>query len=128
MARPIPRPKLVKVLYRGTPYWLNLERCRQALVDCQIDGELSSIGELSCRCKISRSTASRFFAGQPTSLRLTLKILSALRLTFPDVAEAASEDEGNEEDNSDGAGAGARLPQRPDAPGRGAERDLEWAI
>jgi hypothetical protein len=35
---------------------------------------------------ISRSTASRFFSGRPTSLAVTLKILALLHLSFEEVA------------------------------------------
>jgi hypothetical protein len=42
---------------------------------------------------ISRSTASRFFSGRPTSLAVTLKILEALHLSFEEVATPVVEDQ-----------------------------------
>jgi hypothetical protein len=71
---------------RGIPYLLDLVRCRRALVQRQVDGELDSMESLALATGISRSTASRFFSGRPTSLAVTLKILDALRLGFEEVA------------------------------------------
>lgn len=79
--------------YRGIAYQLDLVRCRHGLVDCQVKGELDSMESLADRVGISRSTASRFFSGRPTSLAVTLKILDALHLTFPDVAQSVDEDD-----------------------------------
>jgi transcriptional regulator with XRE-family HTH domain len=86
MARMASRPKQVTVWYRGIPYTLDLVRCRRALVNRQVEGELDSMESLAKVVGISRSTASRFFSGRPTSLTVTLKILVALRLTFDEVA------------------------------------------
>ena len=86
MARMATRPKTVLVWYRGIPYRLDLVRCRRALVERQIAGELDSMEALADKVGISRSTASRFFSGRPISLAVTLNILKALKLTFNDVA------------------------------------------
>jgi hypothetical protein len=86
------RPRTVTAWYRGIPYMLDLMRCRRALVARQVDGELDSMESLANAVGISRSTASRFFSGRPTSLAVTLKILKALHLTFEEVATPAIED------------------------------------
>jgi hypothetical protein len=80
------RPRVATVTYRGLPYTLDLARCRRALVDRHVDGELQSMQALADAAGISRSTASRFFAGRRNSLSVTLKILGALRLRFEDAA------------------------------------------
>ena len=80
------RPKLVKVVYRGLPYELDLVQCRRALVKRQIARELDSVESLANAVGISRSTASRFFSGRQTSLNVTLDILDKLGLTFDEVA------------------------------------------
>jgi transcriptional regulator with XRE-family HTH domain len=85
-ARMASRPKYVTAWYRGIPYTLDLVRCRRALVARQIEGGLDSMESLANTVGISRSTASRFFSGRPTSLAVTLKILDALHLGFDDVA------------------------------------------
>lgn len=87
------RPKEVTVWYRGIPYTLDLMRCRRALVARQVEGQLDSMESLANAVGISRSTASRFFSGRPTSLAVTLKILEALHLTFDDVATPDPEDQ-----------------------------------
>lgn len=63
---------------------------------------------------ISRSTASRFFSGKPTSLTVTLKILDALKLRFDDVARPKSD-----EDDAIEGGAPAKLPTRTPRGGEG---------
>jgi transcriptional regulator with XRE-family HTH domain len=80
------------VWFRGIEYTLNLAACRRALVDRQVDGKLDSMESLAVAVGISRSTASRFFSGRPTSLAVTLKILEALQLTFDQVAAPTVED------------------------------------
>jgi hypothetical protein len=87
------RPRRVTVWYRGIPYSLDLARCRRALVDCQVKGEFESMEGLADTVGISRSTASRFFSGRPTSLAVTLKLLHALHLDFEDVSTPESEGE-----------------------------------
>lgn len=87
------RPRQVTVWYRGIPYTLDLVRCRRALVARQVDGELDSMESLATAVRISRSTASRFFSGRPTSLAVTLKILEALHLSFEEVAAPVVEDQ-----------------------------------
>jgi hypothetical protein len=85
------RPRKVTVWYRGIPYSLNLVRCRRALVDCQVRGEFDSMEQLAGAVGISRSTASRFFSGRPTSLAVTMRMLDALHLTFGDALTPESE-------------------------------------
>ncbi len=106
MARMATRPKTVTVWYRGIPYSLNFVLCRRALVQRQVEGELDSMESLADAVGISRSTASRFFSGKPTSLAVTLKILEALRLKFDDVARP--EIEGDVTDSAGGIGAKRR--------------------
>ena len=87
------RPKQVTVWYRGIPYTLDLVRCRRALVSRQVEGKLDSMESLANAVGISRSTASRFFSGRPTSLAVTLKILEALNLPFEEAATPVMEDQ-----------------------------------
>jgi hypothetical protein len=84
----------VTVSYRGIFYELNLLVCRRALVNRQVAGELDSMQSLASAVGISRSTASRFFSGRPTSLTVTLGILEALRLKFEEVATPIDEPAG----------------------------------
>ena len=63
---------------------------------------------------ISRSTATRFFGGRPTSLAVTLKILDALHLTFADVARAA-----DGQDDADGSMVVRQAPRDPRPSGVG---------
>ncbi len=81
------RPSSVVVWYRGIAYELNLVKCRRAMVERQVEGELDSMESLASAVGISRSTASRFFSGRPTSLAVTLKILNKLGLKFESVAK-----------------------------------------
>jgi transcriptional regulator with XRE-family HTH domain len=94
MPRTASRPRAVEVLYRGIPYVLDLVRCRRALVQRQVEGELDSMESLAKFVGISRSTASRFFSGRPTSLAVTLRILAVLGLRFEDVAKPTDPDAG----------------------------------
>ncbi len=94
MSARMTRPRRVTVWYRGIPYSLNLVRCRRALVECQVKGELESMESLANAVGISRSTASRFFSGRPTSLAVTKKILDVLHLKFDDVLAPEIEDDG----------------------------------
>jgi len=96
--KPAARPKRVTVEYRGIAHSLDLATCRYALVQCQVRGELDSMESLALRVGISRSTASRFFSGKPTSLAVTLKILDALHLRFDEVATPLLEDGASAED------------------------------
>ncbi len=121
MARSVTRPRHVTVWYRGIPYTLDLVRCRRALVQRQVEGELDSIESLASAVGISRSTASRFFSGRPTSLSVTLKILAALHLTFEEVA--TPEDGSNEADGP--SSVGARTTPVPRAPQSGTALRLE---
>jgi transcriptional regulator with XRE-family HTH domain len=91
------RPSWVIVYYRDTTWKLSLIECRRALVRRQIDGEFDSMEQLADAVGISRSTASRFFSGRPTSLRVTLAILKALKLEFDDVAKPHDPDEAPED-------------------------------
>jgi hypothetical protein len=97
-ARAASRPKYVTVSYRGIPYRLYLVRCRHALVQCQVRGEVHSMESLSGKVGISRSTATRFFSGRSTSLAVTLKILDTLHLKFEDVATPLLDHVPSEED------------------------------
>ena len=83
------RPTEVTVWYRGIPFKLDLVKCRRALVGCQIAGKFERMEELADSIVISRSTASRFFSGRPTSLTVTKKILAALGLKFEDALRPA---------------------------------------
>jgi transcriptional regulator with XRE-family HTH domain len=87
MARRTSRPTYVIAWYRGLAYELDLVKCRRALVHRQIEGELDSMESLARSVGISRSTASRYFSGRPTSLTVTLKILERLGLKFADIAK-----------------------------------------
>jgi hypothetical protein len=108
----IPRPKQVIVFYRGAPYKLDLVRCRRALVMRQVEGELDNMNSLARAVGVSRSTASRFFSGKSTSLAVTLRILTVLRLAFEEVALPASDqdDGGGSTDSVDGTGAAPIAP------------------
>jgi transcriptional regulator with XRE-family HTH domain len=106
------RPRQVIVWYRGIEYTLDLIRCRRALVDRQVEGRLDSMESLAVVVGISRSTASRFFSGRPTSLAVTLKILAALGLRFDEVARPLADTE----DTDDAAGSGVRLGPAPRGP------------
>lgn len=125
MAQMTSRPRRVRVRYRGVPYWLDLVPCRRALVACQVEGELDSMESLAAATGISRSTASRFFSGRPTSLAVTLKILAALHLKFEDVATPIVEDD---EDGADGpASGGASVVPTSRSPQPGMPGALGWA-
>ena len=87
------RPHWVVVYYRDTTWRLDLAECRLALVRRQVEGEFDSMETLAAAVGISRSTASRFFSGRPTSLRVTLAVLKALKLEFDDVAKPCDPDE-----------------------------------
>jgi len=108
------RPRQITVWPRGVPYAMDLLRCRRAMVDRQIAGDLDSMESLAEAVGVSRSTASRFFSGKPTSLSVTLRILSALKLQFEDVARPELEDD----DPKGRSGLGAKLPA--DKPRNGA--------
>lgn len=118
------RPKTVEVFYRGIAYRLDLVRCRRALVDCQVLRELDSMESLANKVEISRSTASRFFSGRPTSLAVTLKILEALHLEFEDVAAPVDEDDPSSRPGGTAGASVARQP-RPSNGQDGAARRVE---
>jgi transcriptional regulator with XRE-family HTH domain len=86
MVRRTSRPQQVIVWYRGLAYELDLVKCRRALVNRQVEGDLDSMESLANAVGISRSTASRYFSGRATSLTVTLKVLDKLGLKFEDVA------------------------------------------
>jgi transcriptional regulator with XRE-family HTH domain len=121
MARMSSRPKEVTVWYRGIPYSLDLVRCRRALVDSQVEGGLDSMESLANACNISRSTASRFFSGRPTSLAVTLKVLEVLKLKFEDIARPETED-GRDDQAGGTAGAGVTRQPHPNGGADGAAR------
>ncbi len=87
------RPRQLTVWYRGIAYTLDLVRCRRALVSRQVEGRFDSMQSLADTVGISRSTASRFFSGRPTSLTVTLRMLDALCLSFKDVAQSVRDDD-----------------------------------
>jgi hypothetical protein len=113
------------VFYRGLPYDLDLVTCRRALVDCQVAGEFDSMEGLADKCDISRSTASRFFSGRPTSLTVTLKILEVLHLKFEDVASAAWDDDPPDRPGGSAGAAVARQPKPNNGQGGAARRSEE---
>ena len=115
MARMASRPRTVTVQFRGIPYQLDLVRCRRALVDRQVDGDLDSMESLAVAVGISRSTASRFFSGRPTSLTVTLKILVVLKLKFEGVARPMADQDSS--DSLTGGTAGAAATRRPSPAG-----------
>jgi hypothetical protein len=89
-----------------------------------VDGDLDSMERLAKVVAISRSTASRFFSGRPTSLAVTLRILDALHLKFEDVATQV--DEPDDTDGSDGpSSAGARTRPTPPRPQPGSTIELK---
>jgi len=114
VARMASRPRSVKVWFRGIPYILDLVKCRRALVARQVDGDLDSMESLANAVGISRSTASRFFSGRPTSLTVTLKILETLHLTFHDVAAPVVED--GEDTGQEPPSTGVRVAPAPRKP------------
>src|SRR5215469_4854253 len=79
-------PTSVIIRPNGVPFELDLIACRRALVLRQVDGDFDSIEGLAKKVGCSRSTASRFFSGRPTSLKLVLATLAVLKLRFEDVA------------------------------------------
>jgi transcriptional regulator with XRE-family HTH domain len=84
MARMV-RPKRAIVNFRGIDHEMNVPVLRLALVRRQVAGEFDSIEQLADAVGVSRSTVSRYFAGRPTSLTVTLGILDKLKLSFEDV-------------------------------------------
>jgi transcriptional regulator with XRE-family HTH domain len=103
LARMTTRPRQARVHYKGLPYVLDLVRCRRALVERQVEGDLDSMESLAVAVGISRSTASRFFSGRATSLAVTLRILDALHLKFEEVARL--------EDDPEPAGPSSLVPK-----------------
>src|SRR5215472_4963428 len=102
------RPSEVTVWYRGIPFTLDLAKCRRALVGCQIMGKFERMQELAETVGVSRSTASRFFAGRHTSLTVTKKILAGIGLKIEDVLRPAGivvEDQEEEQKPAEGDGA-----------------------
>jgi hypothetical protein len=101
------------VSYRGIEYALDLVRCRRALVGRQIEGTIDSMESLANAVGISRSTASRFFSGRPTSLAVTLRVMATLGLRFDEVARPV-----DDEDGEGSAGSAVRPLPRGPRPGR----------
>jgi hypothetical protein len=102
-------PTRVSSWYRGMPYVFDLDRCRHAFVERQVQGGFSSVEGLARAVGVSRSTASRFFAGRAISLATVLGILMALHLTFEEVARPA--DDANDGDGEAGVESGSRRPR-----------------
>jgi transcriptional regulator with XRE-family HTH domain len=109
---------------------LDLVQCRRALVECQVKGELDSMESLANAVGVSRSTASRFFAGKPTSLTVTLRILDTLHLRFDEVATHVSEQprhpENGKDDGEGMAGASVLARTGPGCEPGGAAAGLGW--
>lgn len=112
-ARMASRPREVTVSYRGIPHTLNLVRCRRALVERQVEGELDSMESLARAVGVSRSAASRFFSGRQTSLTVALRILEALRLKSEDVARPHAGDQDFPETRSSAANGSPQPPRSP---------------
>jgi transcriptional regulator with XRE-family HTH domain len=93
MPRQPSRPSRIIVSYRGIPYVLDLRRCRRALVGCHMEGKFDSMEALADAVGISRSTASRFFSGRPTSLNVTRRIVEAIALKLDDALTPATPDD-----------------------------------
>jgi hypothetical protein len=91
--RNIDRPRGKVIWYRGAVYWLDLVRCRRALVKRQVEGELHNMTAVAVAAGVSRSTASRFFGVYGVSLAATLRILDVLRVEFDEVARPLDEDQ-----------------------------------
>jgi transcriptional regulator with XRE-family HTH domain len=127
MARRRMPPVEVTVWYRGLPYTLDLVRCRRALVERQVEGGLDTMESLAQAVGISRSTASRYFAGRQTSLTVTLRILEVLGLTFNDVARL-DPDDGGGDDTEGPSGVGARSRPQPRPPESGTAVELEERV
>jgi DNA-binding phage protein len=121
------RPKEVTVFYRGIAYLLNLVACRRALVGSQVMGELDGMESLANKVGVSRSTASRFFSGRPTSLAVTLRILHALHLRFEDVARPVSDQEDPTGEAGGTTGSGAKVGPKPEGGRDGAALRLHGA-
>src|SRR2546430_14945738 len=100
------RPKVSRASFGGLPYEIDLVACRRALVDRQVDGDFDSMEGLADGIEISRSTASRFFSGRPTSLAVTKRIVARLGLEFREVVRQAQDGEG-----SNGMGGGPSTPK-----------------
>jgi transcriptional regulator with XRE-family HTH domain len=86
------RSRRVRVTYHGEPYWLDLGRCRQALVTAEVEGCFVGLAGLANLVGVSRSTVSRVFHGQPHSTDVLRRLLAALRLDQGDVLTPAIED------------------------------------
>lgn len=85
-------PTSVIIRPNGVLFELDLIACRRALARRQVDGDFDSIEGLAKTVGCSRSTASRFFSGRPTSLKLVLATLAVLKLRFEDVARPWTSD------------------------------------
>jgi hypothetical protein len=80
------RSRTAIVQYNGVSYTGNISLCRRALTERQVEGDfLGGLGDLAVQSECSRSTVSRFFAGDNLSMDVTRRILGALRLKFDDV-------------------------------------------
>jgi len=81
------RPRYVVVRFGNVEYELDMVVCEHALFRQQMAGRLENMQALADEVNISRSTASRFFGGRPTSIRIIRLILARLQLSFDDVAK-----------------------------------------
>jgi transcriptional regulator with XRE-family HTH domain len=79
------RPRRTQVNFKGVDHWMDVLVCEHALVRRQVEGDFETLRDVAMAANVSRSTVSRFLSGRPTSLRLTLRILAELKLTFDEV-------------------------------------------
>ena len=82
-------------------YRLDLDRCRRALAELEIEGELGGMPELARATGLSISTVCRFFSGRLPSTAVIERIVGELRLTLDEVVMWDDDQDGT-------AGVGAR--------------------
>jgi transcriptional regulator with XRE-family HTH domain len=82
------------VYFRCEAHEMDDRACRVALLRRQVDRKAAdSMQGLADELGISRSTASRWFRGQPGSLPMTLRMLDKLGLRFDEVFRLLGPDE-----------------------------------
>ena len=82
------------VYFRGEAHEMDDRACRIALLRRQVDRTVAdSMAGLADELGISRSTATRWFRGQPGSLPMTLRMLEKLGLRFDEVFRLLGPDE-----------------------------------
>jgi len=80
------RPESVILAFDGHPHRVNLAAIEGAFFAQVVAGRYGAREDIARAIGCSRSTASRFFAGRNTSVRVFLAILHELGLRFEDVA------------------------------------------